>query len=286
MKKISLAELAQSATAAQQTGETHGALAAEGATMDSMSLANIEKAAMAGDEQYRQAIDYLKEAREATFTDPFARQSYFKELIVRLNNQDHVDPENVLATFFSALGTKINVRGEKGKEVRPAIPLFRKFDERREAQKFLGKNVLPIRVVDSDRKEHGGSREHITGDHFRFLAPTTVAEIECYESLRQLLVRMPQVLADYFEVQDNFDVRQAVWLTLNLVPGARVFHPGAVKRIFEDKGDYLEHKSGGSFVKFELSSHECLVIDNTANNCRIVARLVVFEGTIGRVFKK
>jgi hypothetical protein len=271
-RRPSLAELAELAAQAEETGKFHADYAIEGESMGPEALARIQKAAMAGHESSQEAITALQESRIMTFRDPFARAAYFRGRLEAHAKEEQPDPDKVLSTIFSAQAKTMFVKGDRGMERQRAIPLFTAHEDRRQAAKALGGDILPLRFPNSERKEQGTPREHITGESFMFLAPTTVADREPYEVLRQLLARMPVVLVQHFEGQARFDVRQAVWLALHLFFGARVFHPGAVRRNFEQTGGKLQQKHG-TYVGYCLSSHEHLVLEDTPAAARFVELL-------------
>lgn len=269
----SLADLVAEANNAMRTGEAHASYALEGEELD---ISALQKAAMAGHEASAAALKYLSEAKEMTFRDAFARSAYLRGKIAQLAGQQCPEPEEVLGTLFSAQGKKMFVRGPDGKPVeQPAIPLFRSTTDRNEVRRCVGRNA--IKLPDAFRREKGTPREHMEGARFRFLIPATTADRECYEELAGLLKRMPEVLAHHFEEYESQDVRQCCWLVLNLVSGTRGFNPGFAKKIFEETEGGFEEKEGNrAYLRFDLSDHEVLVLDDTPVNRRIVKRLKIF----------
>jgi hypothetical protein len=282
--RVNLADLAKRAYDEQQDGVAHATLAIDSQEIDPKYIAAIEQKALAGDEESQRTLVWIKEAREATFTNAFARASYFRGTIARLNVEANPDPEKVLASFFSAQATKMSVRGEDKKPtVQPAIPLFKSVDKT-EARKY---HHRPLRIAEAFRKNSRTSQEHIEGQRMRVLVPTTVTDRECFEQMSALLAKMPAAIAKHFEGTDNFDVRQAVWLCLNLIPGARVFGPGFAKRIFtEVEGDEVKDERDARFLRFELSNHEVLVLDKSEFATRIIGRLKVFKDLPSKLVKK
>lgn len=278
--RVSLLDLAREADAAEAAGNTHGAMAAEGSQLSQATFASMEKSAMAGDQRYIDALAYFKESREMTFKDAFSRAAYFREMLKIYSEHAKPDPELVVATFFSALATKMHIRSEDRKSVEtiPAIPLFKVHDDKREAVRMLGKGVPIIVVPDAHRYDKGTSHEHITGNRFRYLAPMTYNEFDCYEHLRMLQDRMASVLAANFEENPRHDVRDAVWYTLNLVRRARVFDHNMVRRLFKETGGKLTHKDDGNpYISFELTERDVLVLEDTPDNQALIERLEMLK---------
>ena len=265
----SLTALADEALAAKATGDSHAEFALHGEELGSQKIAALEQAAAAGNEEAQQMLEWLRESKEATFTDAFARASYFRGCIATLAAAPNPDPDRVLATFFSGQGTKMRVRGNS--QLQPAIPLFRSFQKRHDAVKF---HPSPMIIPSSHRSKERGS-EQMESRETVYMVPATALDRQCFEQLQTLFRRMPEGLIAWIEAQAKLDLRQTVWLALHFMPGSFVLTPKWVDRMFYEKAGVIRMRdSNAIYLRFRLSlGSEHYMVLNTSDSDRLIQLL-------------
>lgn len=268
-RKKTLAELAAGAMQAQAAGEETAEVALQGEELTAAERAAIEKDALGGNEESREALQYLDEAKEAIFVDAFARAGYSRGRIAQIHADPHPHPETVLATIFSALSAKMRVRGAAPKS---AIPLLKAHRSRREAQLYV---KSPIVFPASFRKNVGDKGEVIAARGENYLAPMTSADREVFVQVRNILAKMPEVFTAWVE-DGHRNLRSALWLGLHFMPGGQVLDKTWISRTLKDEGGVLKHLANGrAYLRFDLSGNEILILEDSDLARRVMDRFKV-----------
>jgi hypothetical protein len=266
--KTSLYDLADEALAAQQTGESHANLALDSETLSSDQMAAMKRAAIAGSERHQEMLAFVTEAKEAVFTDAFARASYFRGIIGQLAAEDTPEPNKVLSTFQSAISQTMHVRGCK--QPQPAIPLFTALDDRAAAVKHYSS---PFLIPDANRGKNGKGVDHIHSAKHKHVIPTTTLDVECFKQMEGLRRRMSAVMLSWLETTTE-DLRQIVWLALHFFPGAYVLRAEDVEKRFScTQGAYRSKDGRVLYPFFRLSASEFFMLPNSPEAQQLIAHL-------------
>jgi len=279
IKRIDISALAARAAQENEDAAYVASTVTENENMTAEQRANIEKLAAAGDAEAQEALEFIDEAREATFTDALVREKHFRNVILTLPDEPTLDPDRVLMLLFSGISKRMKVRtGRDSVEIKPASPLFRVFDNRNQARKYTKQ---PIRIPHAFRRADAKGVRRISARGVDYVVPATVLDNGAFDAMKKVLESMPAHFFAWFGKSTNLPrTRDIVWNALHMLPDSMVLDQVWFGRIFEPNGEgtFKRIENGQLYVRFNLSDNEIFLTPATEQSHEFINKLKRLNG--------